>query len=97
MKKTFALNRRRFIQGASAAAFVLPLRGIASAAEGEGPHQATGTRVGEVTESSAIVWTRLTKHSQRNNDGVVFAKKVDKDFRREREKFFAECSTNFCG
>lgn len=33
--------------------------------------QAMGTRVGEVTESSAIVWTRLTAREKRNNEGLV--------------------------
>jgi alkaline phosphatase D len=36
------------------------------------PHQATGARVGEITPTSAILWTRLTKHSTRNNKGLVF-------------------------
>jgi phosphodiesterase/alkaline phosphatase D-like protein len=35
-------------------------------------HQATGVRVGEITSTSAIIWTRLTKHATRNNEGVVF-------------------------
>ncbi len=35
-------------------------------------HQATGVRVGEITPTSAIIWTRLTKHATRNNKGVVF-------------------------
>jgi alkaline phosphatase D len=63
---------------ASAAAMTIPMHGVALANEAGGPHQATGTRVGEVTQSSAIVWTRLTKHPQRNNDGVVFAGRVDR-------------------
>ena len=32
-------------------------------------HQATGTRVGEVTDHSAIVWTRLTAASTRDDGG----------------------------
>ncbi len=32
-------------------------------------------RVGEVTDTTAIVWTRLTRHRTRNNAGVVFAAK----------------------
>ncbi len=36
-------------------------------------HQATGVRVGEVTENSAIAWTRPTKYANSNNDGVAFA------------------------
>jgi len=31
----------------------------------EGPYQATGIKIGEVTDSSAIVWTRLTQRSER--------------------------------
>ena len=33
--------------------------------------QAMGTRVGEVTDSTAIVWARLTANQVRNNNGVV--------------------------
>jgi alkaline phosphatase D len=32
-------------------------------------HMATGFRVGEVTQESAIVWTRVTKNAERNWDG----------------------------
>ena len=32
-----------------------------------GPYQATGLKVGEVTDTSAIVWTRLTLREQRNS------------------------------
>lgn len=31
----------------------------------EGPYQATGIKIGEVTDSSAILWTRLTQHPER--------------------------------
>ena len=64
------LSRRRFFQHSTAAALASPW--LAGAAE-KGPFQATGTRVGEVTDSTAIVWTRLTKNATRNNDGVTFA------------------------
>ena len=33
--------------------------------------QATGVKVGEVSDTSAIVWVRLTENSERNSDGVV--------------------------
>jgi alkaline phosphatase D len=37
-----------------------------------GPFQATGFKVGEVTDSTAIVWTRLTRNSERNpSDGPM--------------------------
>ena len=72
------LTRRDFLAASAASAIVLP---EAMGAEGEpvGPYQAVGTRVGEVTENSAIVWTRLTKHPQRNNEGVKFDKKGPKN------------------
>ena len=38
------------------------------------PHQANGVKVGEVTQTSAIVWTRLTKVSERRNYGYVLNK-----------------------
>jgi alkaline phosphatase D len=31
-----------------------------------GPYFATGIKIGEVTDQNAIVWTRLTKHAERN-------------------------------
>ena len=30
----------------------------------DGPHQASGVKVGEVTQSSAIVWARLTRRTR---------------------------------
>lgn len=42
------------------------------------PHQATGVKVGEITDHSAIVWTRLTAKATRNNDGVVIPGRVGK-------------------
>lgn len=61
-------TRRRFLATAAATAAAPLIKAEASTA-----HQATGTRVGEVTDTTAIVWTRLTQHSTRNNDGVKFA------------------------
>ena len=39
------------------------------AAEAAGPFQAMGARAGEVTDTTAIVWTRLTAAPVRNNGG----------------------------
>ena len=33
--------------------------------------QATGVKVGEVTDTSAIIWMRVTKNEKRRGDGVV--------------------------
>ncbi len=38
---------------------------IACAAPADGPYQATGIKVGEITPTSAIVWTRLTAAAER--------------------------------
>ena len=69
------MTRRDFLTASAQAATLLPQVAWASSfVQTSGPYQATGTRVGEVTENSAIVWTRLTKHAERNNRGIVFAK-----------------------
>jgi len=36
-----------------------------------GPWQATGIKIGEVTDSSAIVWTRLTRHRYRSSQPLM--------------------------
>ena len=76
------LSRRRFLANSSqtavgtlAAASWLPATEAAGAA-GESARQATGTRVGEVTDTEAIVWIRLTEQATRNNDGVVIPGRV---------------------
>jgi alkaline phosphatase D len=33
--------------------------------------QATGVKVGEVTDTSAIIWTRVTEKAKRRADGIV--------------------------
>jgi len=42
------------------------LLGSALPCQAEGPFQATGLKVGEVTSSTAIIWTRLTLRPERN-------------------------------
>lgn len=44
-------------------------------------HQANGIKIGEVTAESAIVWTRLTQHPERNLDGKPFPKNNDRQRR----------------
>ncbi len=68
-----SISRRRFVTtctGTLALSAVLP---DLLAAQDRGPeaHQAMGTRVGEITHDSAIVWTRLTSASQRKQDGQL--------------------------
>ena len=43
------------------------------------PHLATGIKIGEVTDHSAIVWTRLTRNADRNSaDGPMVTIKYAK-------------------
>lgn len=80
-----SVTRRGFLATSAGTALAFPHLGPSSAraAEESGPFQATGMRVGEATQNSAIVWTRLTKHAERNNEGVVFPKKVDRKNNRQ--------------
>jgi len=74
-------HRREFLAGASQLAIgsLLATEVALPACGAEEPspatHQATGVRVGDVTDTSAVVWTRLTQHSARNSHGVTFPKK----------------------
>lgn len=40
-------------------------------------HMANGIKIGEVHQDSAIVWTRLTRLSERNIEGLAFTKKSE--------------------
>jgi alkaline phosphatase D len=42
------------------------------------PRQASGVKVGEVTDTTAIVWTRLTASAERNSRGVAISGRVGK-------------------
>lgn len=44
-------------------------------AASSGPGQAMGLRIGEVSESTALVWTRLTSAAERNGQGLVIPKR----------------------
>ncbi|MCB1089526.1 MAG: hypothetical protein KDM63_20980, partial [Verrucomicrobiae bacterium] len=71
-------TRRRFVRDTALISATLPWVRPAGAAGDDLPiHQATGTRVGEATDHSAIVWVRLTEHTERNRRGKVFPGKVN--------------------
>ena len=56
---------------------VFSLVGLAvchSSALAEPPYQANGVKVGEVAQTSAVIWTRLTMNPERVNDGVQWVK-----------------------
>jgi len=46
--------------------------GRAATASAAPPYQANGVKVGEVTQTSAIIWTRLTEKPERLNDGLAW-------------------------
>ena len=71
------ITRRAFVARSSAAVAgtVIASHSI-EAAGAAGPFQAMGTRAGEVTDTTALVWTRLTQHATRNNAGIVVPPRV---------------------
>ncbi|MBL9083169.1 MAG: alkaline phosphatase D family protein [Planctomycetales bacterium] len=81
-RKLSSLDRREFLQAAAGTGAVLQLLGplpvAAAIATSPAVHQATGVKVGEVTESSARIWTRLTKSPGRNDAGKLYPGKVKK-------------------
>ena len=42
-------------------------------------NMANGVKIGEVSSTSAIIWTRLTKHAERNVGGKPFPQNVNKE------------------
>lgn len=80
MKKQInPITRRTFVtrcSGAFAAAACLPEK-LHSEDAGLPFHQAMGTRAGEMTDHSAIIWTRLTAAPNRNNEGLSIPGTVD--------------------
>jgi alkaline phosphatase D len=74
------VTRRDFLAASAGTVLLLPQAAsvAGSAPASAGPYQATGTRVGEADQDSAIVWIRLTKNQDRNNQGVVFSSDFDR-------------------
>ena len=76
------ITRREFVAGSSVAAATLIASRSVVGADVAGPFQAMGTRAGEVTDTTAIVWTRLTAARTRNNGGVVIPKRTKDEAKR---------------
>ena len=57
------------------------LAGCGSEPEAPGARQATGVKVGEVTATTAIVWTRVTQHPERSSEGQVRRGRANRDVR----------------
>ncbi|MBA4188867.1 MAG: alkaline phosphatase [Planctomycetaceae bacterium] len=71
------VSRRKFL---AVGAIAAGLPAVAPAADPPTHRQASGVKVGEVTESTAIVWTRLTAGVGRNDDGTkIVGKSVKED------------------
>ena len=65
--------------------------GVASVrAETSAVHMANGIKIGEVAADSAMIWTRLTRHPERNIDGKPFPKNNNKERRSIPYKDLAE-------
>ena len=80
------VSRRRFLEDSpvalagALAALQLP---AALGAEALAPQQAMGTKVGEVTDTSAIVWTRLTAAPTRNDSGIAMEGQIGRKVPQE--------------
>ena len=60
---------------------------LTSCSETEAPvFMANGIKIGEVTQNSAIIWMRLTKHPERNINGHPFTKSESKHVNPSIEK-----------
>lgn len=76
-KDAASLTRRRFIAATTSIAGALTTSAQADDAKADetdsnrASQQATGVRVGEVNNTSAIVWTRLTADETRKRDGLL--------------------------
>ncbi|MBM4076578.1 MAG: hypothetical protein FJ267_13185, partial [Planctomycetes bacterium] len=79
------LTRRHFLTQTVA----VPTIGgvLLAAADSDSPltFQATGTRVGDVSDSTAVVWTRLTAKSTRTNSSIKYVGRVAKESKDKRE------------
>src|SRR5687768_10749472 len=76
MKRSGAkLSRRDFVSrsatGVAAGAALYAASAEAAQPANPAAHQATGVKVGEVTDTSALIWTRLTAQPAANATGML--------------------------
>ena len=80
----------------------LAIHGCGSSFSG-GPYQATGIKIGEVTDKTAIVWTRLTRHPERIGSGApmpeihYYDSRTGKPIKKSRERSNQTPVVNFPG
>ncbi len=89
------ISRRKFV-ALSAGTMLAAQFGKSARAEEKAAHfQASGVKVGEITESSALVWVRHSSASERNNAGVdlsgEFSPKEPKQVSVAPEKLEGAC------
>src|SRR5256885_1618056 len=70
------LSRRQFLAAGAALAATAT---AGPAADTPAPRQASGVKVGEVTDTTALVWARLTAEAARNADGAEAVGRPAKD------------------
>jgi len=70
------MNRRNYRSKDSLYLLLLMMSGLClwsmSCSSPSELYQANGIKIGEVTQTSAIIWTRLTKNPERKTDGLPF-------------------------
>jgi alkaline phosphatase D len=67
-RKSEGLSRREFIAAGAIVAAGAP---VVSGADEPTHRQASGVKIGEVTDTSAIIWTRLTANETRHTSGTA--------------------------
>jgi alkaline phosphatase D len=82
MKKSIS-TRRQFMKRSAVLAGGAVAPSLFAVNSEAATRQATGVKVGEVTDTSAIVWTRLTASPTRKNDGVAMPKRVGKEAKKK--------------
>jgi alkaline phosphatase D len=72
------MNRLRIASVSVVASCLLVAAMRASEPDASAARQASGVKVGEVTDTTAIVWTRLTADAERKNHGLAITGRVGK-------------------
>lgn len=83
--ESYPLNRRELLVHAAVAPWMGQVLFGAMDQDKLLTHQATGTRVGEVTETSAVIWTRLTASAERYQSSLQYVGRVTKEMRDHPE------------
>ncbi len=95
MSEIESLERRGFLTTASGLALGSAFLGQPSLAaladDAPATRQATGVKIGEVTENSAIVWMRVTANGARNEQGVLLGRRESLPANRRIDQLRGAC------